>query len=451
MAPNGWAPIRIGDVCTKIGSGATPRGGSEVYLETGPYTLIRSQNVHNDGFHRDGLVCISESHAAELSNVEVERQDVLLNITGDSVARCCQVDESILPARVNQHVAIIRPDPDKLVPRFLRYFLVSPGMQARLLSWAGSGGTRNALTKEMIKSFDVLAPESVDEQRAIAHILGTLDDKIELNRRMNETLETMARAVFKSWFVDFDPVRAKAEGRDTGLPQGIADLFPDSFEESELGEIPAGWNVRRLDSMITITKGRSYKSSELQDSDTALVTLKSFQRGGGYRPDGLKPYTGEYKNDQVVTPGELVVAQTDVTQQAEVIGKPALVRQDGRYRTLVASLDTAIARPRGPDVTVPFLYCLMRTDSFQDHIYAHSTGTTVLHLAKDAIPTFQIACPPREVMKAYTNLGDPVFSKINAHEQEAGTLAAIRDILLPMLISGELRVPDGERIIGSDI
>ena len=109
--------------------------------------------------------------------------------------------------------------PKKLSARFLRYFLVCSKIQAMLLSWAGSGGTRNALTKGMIESFDVQAPIDVAEQRAIAHILGTLDDKIELNRRMNQTLEAMARALFKSWFVDFDPVRAKMKGRDPGLPQ----------------------------------------------------------------------------------------------------------------------------------------------------------------------------------------------------------------------------------------
>jgi type I restriction enzyme S subunit len=234
MAGDEWVSIRLGAVCTKIGSGATPRGGSEVYLGNGPYALIRSQNVYNDGFHHDGLAFIGEKHAAELENVEVLKDDVLLNITGDSVARACQVDPGIVPARVNQHVAIIRPDPKKLDPRFLRYFLVSPEMQVKLLSWAGSGGTRNALTKGMIESFHVLAPTDVSEQRAIAYILGTLDDKIELNRQMNETLEAMARALFKSWFVDFDPVHAKAEGRDPGLPKPIADLFPDSFEDSEL-------------------------------------------------------------------------------------------------------------------------------------------------------------------------------------------------------------------------
>jgi type I restriction enzyme S subunit len=120
-----WSTFQLGNVCTKIGSGATPRGGSSVYLQNGSYSLIRSQNIYNDGFHRNGLAFIGDDHANDLNNVEVLPDDVLLNITGDSVARCCQVDISVLPARVNQHVAIIRPDPKKLDPRFLRYFMVS--------------------------------------------------------------------------------------------------------------------------------------------------------------------------------------------------------------------------------------------------------------------------------------------------------------------------------------
>ena len=108
-----------------------------------------------------------------------------------------------------------------------------------------------------------IPPPPLNEQRAIAHILGTLDDKIELNRRMNETLEAMARALFKSWFVDFDPVRAKAEGRDPGLPKPLADLFPDSFEDSELGEIPKGWEGGRLDDAAEINYGQKLPQSEL--------------------------------------------------------------------------------------------------------------------------------------------------------------------------------------------
>ena len=257
--------------------------------------------MYNTGFARDGLAFISDEQAEGLRNVEVFPGDVLLNITGDSVARVCQVDPMVLPSRVNQHVAIVRTDPDKLDAAYLRYYLASPEVQAILLSWAGSGGTRNALTKQMIESFVVQAPADLAEQRAIAHVLGTLDDKIELNRRMNETLEAMARALFKSWFVDFEPVRAKMEGRwrrGQSLP-GIAaelyDLFPGRLVASELGEIPEGWEVKALGESAKVVKGRSYRSADLRDSNVALVTLKSVKRGGGYSPDGLKPYTGDYQ------------------------------------------------------------------------------------------------------------------------------------------------------------
>jgi type I restriction enzyme S subunit len=200
-----WDTVELKNVCLKIGSGATPKGGNSVYLPEGKFSLIRSQNIRNDAFDHSGLAFIEEHHAEKLSNVCVQEKDVLLNITGDSVARCCQVDPTVLPARVNQHVAIIRPDPAILDPSFLRYYFVSPVMQNEMLSMAGIGATRNALTKGMIENFEIPLPP-LPEQKAIAHILGSLDDKIELNRKMNETLEGMAQALFKSWFVDFDPV-----------------------------------------------------------------------------------------------------------------------------------------------------------------------------------------------------------------------------------------------------
>ena len=187
----------------------------------------------------------------------------MLNITGDSVGRVCQVDPRILPARVNQHVAIIRPDTSRLDARFLRYYLVSPDTQAKLLSWAGSGGTRNALTKGMIEALEVFAPRDIAEQRAIAYILGTLDDKIELNRRMSETLKAIARATFKSWFVDFDPVRAKAEGRDPGLPARFVDLFPNRLVDSEVGEIPEGWRVAPLPDVIKVNPPRTLRKAQV--------------------------------------------------------------------------------------------------------------------------------------------------------------------------------------------
>lgn len=251
-----WRALTLGAACSKIGSGATPKGGKEAYLG-GKTSLIRSQNIHNDHFSNNGLVYINDDQADELKNVVVQQDDVLLNITGDSVARCCQVDPKILPARVNQHVAIIRPKPDILNARFLRYYLVSPLMQGQLLGLASAGATRNALTKAMIESLSIHAP-ALAEQKGIAAVLGALDDKIELNRRMNATLEAMARALFKSWFVDFDPVRAKMAGKQpqearsaAGATESVlgfmdaatADLLPSRLVPSPLGDIPEGWSI----------------------------------------------------------------------------------------------------------------------------------------------------------------------------------------------------------------
>lgn len=244
--------IRLGDHARKIGSGATPRGGKDTYLSSGPYALIRSQNVHNAGFSAAGLAFISEAQAQQLRNVEVIADDVLLNITGDSVARACQVDPDVLPARVNQHVAIIRPDTERIDPAFLRYWLVVSGTQALLLALASAGATRNALTKAMIE--DLRLPDMpVTDQRAIGHVLRLLDDKIALNRRMNETLEAMAQAIFRDWFVDFGPVRRKMESAtdpvaimggltpDPARAAQLARLFPAALSEDGL---PVGWQPR---------------------------------------------------------------------------------------------------------------------------------------------------------------------------------------------------------------
>ena len=352
--------------------------------------------------------------------------------------RCC----------LGRRMGLLRARPGRVDPRFLLYAYLGDEFQETLRARTIHGSTVDRIPLIDMPKFPIRVTLSVNEQRAIAHILGTLDDKIELNRRMNETLEAMARALFKSWFVDFDPVRAKAEGRDPGLPKDIADLFPDSFEDSELGEIPRGWSVSILGDVVETIKGRSYKSEELAESNTALVTLKSFARGGGYRPDGLKSFTGTYRPEQIVNSGELVIACTDVTQAAEVIGRPALVKASPVHKTLVASLDTMIVRPRFTSVTRSFLYFLMGTQKFVDHTYAHTTGTTVLHLAKGAVPSYKFVCPTAAAARMFDNLACSVLDRIQSNEQHSHTLSAIRDTLLPKLISGELRLKDAEPFIG---
>lgn len=194
----GWSSATLGVICRKIGSGATPTGGSNAYQEAG-IPLIRSQNVLDFSFSEDGLAFINDDQAYELRNVTVEEKDVLLNITGDSVARCCVVPKSLTPARVNQHVAIIRPIPEKASHLFIFYLLQQ--MKEELLMKSEIGATRRALTKGMLENLEIELPP-LPEQKAIAAVLSSLDDKIDLLHRQNQTLEAMAATLFRQWFVE---------------------------------------------------------------------------------------------------------------------------------------------------------------------------------------------------------------------------------------------------------
>ena len=434
----GWKRVTLGDVCTKVGSGATPRGGKDVYLHEGPFTLIRSQNVYNDGFHRDGLAFIGVGHANELQNVEVFEEDVLLNITGDSVARVCQVAPDVLPARVNQHVAIIRPDSDNLNAGFLRYCLASPKIQAMLLSWAGSGGTRNALTKGMIESLEISLPPLL-EQRAVAHILGALDDKIELNRRMNETLEAMARAVFQDWFVDFGPVRAKLEGREPYLPPELWDLFPDRLVDSGLGDIPEGWEVKALGEVVELNPREPMKRGTI----APYIDMASLPTSGSC-PSGtvLREFTSgtRFRN------GDTLLAR--ITPCLEN-GKTAFVQSLPERIVGWGSTEFIVMRAI-PPVPVGYPYLLGRNESFREHAIQSMTGTSGRQRVQvDALAFYLLSVPPQDVWAKFSSQVGPMFADIEITRKESHSLAAQRAALLPMLVSGKVRAVDAEGELGS--
>ena len=447
--PDDWEYTTLGVACDR-GGGDIQTGPFGSQLHASDYVAvgipsIMPQNIGENRINVEGIARIGPDDASRLNRYLVREGDIVYSRRGD-VKRRALVRSSEDGWLCGTGCLRVRFGENGVDPKYASYFLGHPSAREWIVRHA-HGATMPNLNTSILSACPFVIPPK-EEQHTIAHILGTLDDKIELNRRMNETLDAMARALFKSWFVDFDPVRAKMEGRDTGLPKDIADLFPDRLADSELGRIPDGWKLVPLDKVANATKGRSYRRQELAASDTALVTLKSFARGGGYRPDGLKPFRGVYKEEQVVQPGEVIVACTDVTQAAEVVGRSAVVGTTSSFRTLVASLDVLIVRPKNACVGRAFVYYLTGTKGFVAHTVARTTGTTVLHLSKDAVTSFRFALPSRSLVKRFTQYVDSLRSRIHVNESAVASLTHLRDTLLPKLISGEMRMRDAEKIVG---
>ena len=436
-----WATKRLGDCCEKIGSGATPKGGKEAYLDFGPVHLIRSQNVHNDGFSPSGLAYISEEQAQKLDNVKVQSGDVLLNITGDSVARVCQALNRFLPARVNQHVAIIRPISSVFDARYLRYFFASPAQQNFMLGLAAVGATRNALTKGMIESFEVPCPP-LAVQQGIADVLASLDDRITLLRETNTTLEAIAQALFKSWFVDFDPVHAKMQGRaPEGMDEATAALFPDSFEDSELGPVPKGWRVERLGDVVErVTKGTTPTTLKrpFVEKGINFVKAESMTDDGGFLPEKfafIDQETHEILKRSQLQDGDVLISI------AGTIGRSAVITED----FLPANTNQAVAliRPKQDVFPSGLLWRFLKQENAMQLMGERVVQAVQANLSLGTLSDIRLSLPPSTLT---LRLSEIAFSAIDEskilNDQKVRSLSALRGNLLPRLISGQLSLSE---------
>ena len=311
-----------------------------------------------------------------------------------------------------------------------------------------SGSVQPSLNRNFLYTADVDIPP-LHEQKAIAHILETLDSKIELNRKTNETLESIAKALFKSWFVDFDPVTAKAEGQTTGLPDEISELFPGSFEDSELGEIPSGWSWQSLGDLTTLDKGVSYKGAFLSEKEgVPMVNLGCFAGAGKFREEKMKFYMGDYKDRHLASSGDIFVANTDMTQNRVILGSPVLMpRWKGHEKYLFSHHVFALRLSAETSVWSGFIYHSLLRPEFRQIASGYATGTTVLALPKDGILEFTIPKAPIQLIHSFNSIFQPIAERIESAFEINRTLNELRDALLPRLISGELRVPDAEKML----
>jgi type I restriction enzyme S subunit len=377
---------------------------------------------------RDGRVAVSAplrvAPAIEVaySRTRLAGGELLLTLVG-TVGEAAVVPASLAGWNTARAIAVI-PVRKEIGAYWVKLALKAPGVRQIIESRLNTTVQATLNLSDVARLPIVMPP--IREREAIAHILGTLDDKIELNRRMSETLEAMARALFKSWFVDFDPVRAKAEGRDPGLPQPLADLFPDSFEDSELGEIPRGWEVGTLGDVAEHPR-RGVQPSSIRP-DTPYIALEHMPKrcialSDWSVADGLESNKFEFRKGEILF-GKL----------RSYFHKVGVAPVDG-----VCSTDIVVVAPRVPH-WFAFVLGVVSSNEFVEHTNAGSTGTKMPRTSWAEMARYEIALPPKAVAQAFTESVRPGVDRIIAAIHESRTLAALRNALLPKLISGELRV-----------
>ena len=320
-------------------------------------------------------------------------------------------------------------------PRFISYFLRSLDVTAFSDKAAVPGLNRNDLHKKVIQT-----PPNVVEQRAIAHILGTLDDRIELNRRMNATLEAMARALFKSWFVDFDPVRAKMEGRDTGLPRAISDLFPCRLVEYESSQAPEGWGFSTIGHEVETVGGGTPSTKEptyWANGDYCWATPKDLstltspvlvETARKISADGVKSISsGLLPADTVLLSSRAPIGYLAITTVPTAVNQGFIAMICNRR--------------------LPNLYVLFWCEENLEFIKSISGGSTFPEISKRMFREVPVVVPFDGILAAYTDIVRPFYDRIVANTKECATLAEMRDRLLPELTSGSMRLCEQDGIV----
>jgi type I restriction enzyme S subunit len=434
-------PLR--DLCSLI---ADCPHSTPVWTDSG-FIVIRNQNIKN------GRLDLSTPSYTDAENFAYRTRRAK-PVTGDIIftreapmGEVCLVPKG-LECCVGQRQVLLRPNPAVADGRFLLYALQSPQVQHEIGWSEGTGSTVSNVRIPVLEALRIPFPPLAVQQE-VGKILGGLDDRIDLLRQTNTTLESIAHALFKSWFIDFDPVRAKVEGREPeGMDAATAALFPSEFEESALGMIPKGWRASTLGSLCELTKGCSYKGDGLSEAEGAFMfNLGCFNAQRVFATEKVKRYTGEYRPRHAVSPGDLIIANTDMTQARDILGRPVLVPDGFEPGFVSHHVFKVTVLPFGghkPEALRNFLFFTFREPTFRERAIGFATGTTVLALPASAVTDCPAYIPDAASLIEWNNVVQSLFDAIGLNEARAEQLASLRDTLLPRLISGKLRLPEAQ-------
>ena len=430
-----WREARFDELCD-VSRGASPRPIHEWIAQVGiPWVKISDASSAGSRFIEKTSECIRPEGRSR--SVSVYPGDLILsNSATPGIPMFLAIEACI-------HDGWLLLRNFRGLDKLFAYYLLLHERAA--LVEKGSGSVFTNLKTEILKKHKVRVPP-LPEQRAIAHILGTLDDKIELNRRMSETLEAMARALFKAWFVDFEPVRAKMQGRWRrgqslpGLPAHLYDLFPDRLVDSALGPIPEGWKVKPIGDLAEVLGGSTPRTDQAE-----------YWEGGTHH--WVTPKDLSALSLPVLLDTERKITDAGLAQiSSGLLPKGTVLLSSRAPIGYLAIAEVPVAVNQGfiamkPRPGISNLFLLRWASAAHEEIVSHANGSTFLEISKSSFRPIRVVSPSAPIMDAFDRVSRPMYRKVVENERESRTLAALRDALLPKLISGEIRVKEAERFL----
>ena len=336
-----------------------------------------------------------------------------------------------LQACLGRRMGLLRPKKDKVIPQYLLFAYLSPEFQKVIRKNTIKGATVDRIALNELGNFPIYIPD-LKTQQSIATVLSALDKKIALNKQINARLEEMAKTLYDYWFVQFDFPDADGEPYKSSGGEMV-------FDETLKREIPKGWEVKNLGEHISIKRGISYKSNEIKDTGIPFINLNSFYLDGKFKFEGTKFFTGKTKNDDFISSGDLLIAVTDVTRNADIIGK-AFILPDLFNASPVMSCD--VAKISSSELNNFYLERLFNSDSYHEYIKYFASGTLVLHLDIKGISWFDTYIPPKILLDKFEDFCRDIHLRIVETEKQNYRLTQLRDFLLPMLMNGQVSVAE---------
>ena len=435
-----WQTLTLNDVCLKITDGAHQSPKS---VDIGkPMASVKDLTRFGVDLSSARKISFDDFEVLVKQGCQPVIGDVLIAKDGNSALdTVCSVD-TLLEAVLLSSVAILRPDPEVIDSHYLKHYLSSNDVIDYLKSNFISGAAIPRVVLRDFKKAEIKVPELL-EQRRIAEFLENFDARIKLLRETNATLEAIAQALFKSWFVDFDPVHAKQQGRaPEGMDAQTAALFPDAFEESELGMVPKGWSYKTMSDVSTVGIGKTPPRKEPQwfSENSQDIRWVSIRDMGNYGTYAFK--TSELLTNEAVEKFNVrrIPENTVLMSFKLTVGRLAISHGELTSNEAIAHFKL----DENPILSTEYIYLALKNFNFTS---LSSTSSIADAVNSKTVRELPILVPRKEVLDSFQNIISSIFEKIKLCEQQAIELAGLRDTLLPRLISGQLRLPEAQDLV----